>query len=48
MRYLDKYCKIWREFQTDEIPSHLVVWPDSESKEWCDRLTAQLNHNNVS
>jgi hypothetical protein len=48
MRDPDKYCKIWREFQTDEMPSHWVVWPHSESKGWCDRLTGQLNHNVVS
>ena len=44
----DKYCKVWREFQTDEMPSHWVVWPHSESKGWCDRLTGQLTHNTVS
>ena len=44
----DKYCKVWREFQTDEMPSHWVVWPHSESKGWCDRITGQLSHNNVS
>jgi hypothetical protein len=44
----DKYCKIWREFQTDVLPKYWVVWPHSESKGWCDRLTGQLNHNHVS
>jgi glycosyltransferase involved in cell wall biosynthesis len=44
----DKYCKIWREFQTDTLPSYWVVWPHSESKGWCERLTGQLNHNHVS
>ena len=44
----DKYCKIWREFQTDVLPKYWVVWPHSESKGWCERLTGQLNHNHVS
>jgi hypothetical protein len=48
MRDPDKYCKVWREFQTDELPSHWVVWPHSESKGWCDRITGQLTHNTVS
>jgi hypothetical protein len=44
----DKYCKVWREFQTDVTPTYWVVWPHSESKGWCERLTGQLSHNNVS
>ena len=48
MRDPDKYCKVWREFQTDELPSHWVVWPHSESKGWCDRITGHLSHNTVS
>jgi hypothetical protein len=48
MRDPDGYCKVWREFPTKELPSHWVVWPHSESKGWCDRITGQLNHNNVS
>jgi glycosyltransferase involved in cell wall biosynthesis len=38
----DKYCKIWREFQTAKKPKYWVVWPHSESKGWCDRLTGGL------
>ena len=38
----DKYCKIWREFQTTQKPTYWVVWPHSESKGWCDRLTGNL------
>ena len=48
MRDPDKYCKVWREFQTDEMPSYWVVWPHSESKGWCDRITGRLTHNHVS
>ena len=44
----DGYCKVWREFQTTELPSYWVVWPYSESKGWCERITGQLNNNVVS
>jgi hypothetical protein len=44
----DGYCKVWREFQTEILPKYWVIWPHSESKGWCDRLTGQLNHNYVS
>jgi glycosyltransferase involved in cell wall biosynthesis len=44
----DKYCKVWREFQTDMEPAYWVVWPHSVSKGWCDRITGQLTHNHVS
>jgi SAM-dependent methyltransferase len=39
----DKYCKIWRDFQTSHTPKYWVVWPHSESKGWCDKITGQLN-----
>jgi hypothetical protein len=42
MRDPDKYCKIWREFQTVNKPKYWVVWPHSESKGWCDRITGNL------
>lgn len=38
----DKYCKIWREFPTDIKPHYWVVWPHSESKGWCERITGNL------
>jgi hypothetical protein len=38
----DKYCKVWREFQTDKKPDHWVVWPHSKSKGWCERITGNL------
>jgi len=38
----DGYCKIWREFQTSKKPKYWVVWPHSESKGWCERLTGNL------
>jgi hypothetical protein len=30
------------------MPSHWVVWPHSESKGWCDRITGRLTNNQVS
>lgn len=38
----DKYCKIWREFNCEQKPSYWVVWPHSESKGWCERITGNL------
>lgn len=39
----DGYCKIWREFSTTVNPKYWVVWPHSESKGWCNRITGNLN-----
>lgn len=38
----DGYCKVWREFQTTIKPKYWVVWPHSESKGWCERITGNL------
>lgn len=38
----DKYCKIWREFQTTKKPKYWIVWPYSESKGWCDQIRGDL------
>ena len=38
----DGYCKVWREFQTAIKPKYWVVWPYSESKGWCERITGNL------
>ena len=38
----DGYCKVWREFQTTIKPKYWVVWPHSETKGWCDRITGNL------
>jgi hypothetical protein len=48
LRDPDGYCKVWREFQTDALPDYWVVWPYSESKGWCDRITGRITHNIVS
>lgn len=37
------FYKIWRDFQTTKQPKYWVVWPHSESKGWCERLTGELN-----
>jgi len=42
MKDPDRYCKIWREFNTTERPKYWVVWPHSVSKGWRDRITGQL------
>ena len=42
MKDPDRYCKIWREFNTTEKPKYWVVWPHSISKGWRDRITGNL------
>jgi hypothetical protein len=38
----DKYCKVWREFQTKIKPKKWIVWPHSVSKGWCDPIEGDL------
>lgn len=38
----DKYCKVWREFNVDLIPTHWVVWPHSISKGWCNKISRTI------
>jgi glycosyltransferase involved in cell wall biosynthesis len=38
----DGYIKIFREFETNELPYEWVVWPHSKSKEWMDRLSGRI------
>lgn len=43
----DKYCKIWREFNAEELPHSWIVWPHSISKGWAEPITGIIG-NNVS
>jgi hypothetical protein len=38
----DKWCKIWREFQTEAQPAKWVVWPYSKEKGWCSTIEGNL------
>jgi len=38
----DGYCKVWREFQTDQKPHSWIVWPHSIGKGWSDPITGTL------
>ena len=38
----DGYCKVWREFECEQKPAYWIVWPHSESKGWCEKITGQL------
>lgn len=38
----DDYYKVWRTFDVVKKPSRWVVWPHSESKGWCERITGNL------
>ena len=43
----DGYCKVWRTFNAEKIPTKWVVWPHSESKGWCPRIEGLID-NSVS
>jgi len=40
----DNYCKVWREFNAEELPVSWIVWPHSISKGWAEPITGQLNN----
>lgn len=40
----DKYCKLWREYDADDMPASWLVWPHSASKGWCDVITGNIGH----
>ena len=35
----DKFCRLWRSFNTDVRPYRWIVWPHSKSKDWQERMT---------
>lgn len=38
----DKFVHVWRNFYSDELPVKWIIWPQSESKGWMDRLTGEF------
>jgi hypothetical protein len=38
----DGYCKIWRSFDTEKLPSSWLVWPHSKSKGWSEPITGKI------
>jgi len=38
----DKYCKVWRSFETDIRPASWLVWPHSISKGWAEPITGNI------
>jgi len=38
----DGYCKVWRQFETDNKPHSWIVWPHSESKGWSQEIVGTL------
>lgn len=38
----DSYCKVWREFQAEKLPTSWIVWPHSIKKGWADPITGNL------
>lgn len=40
---VDKFAHVWANCYADELPATWIVWPHSESKGWCDRLTGKFD-----
>lgn len=40
----DKYCKVWREFNCEQMPHSWIVWPHSVSKGWADPITGVIGN----
>jgi hypothetical protein len=38
----DKFVHIWRNFYAEELPAKWVVWPQSKSKGWMNRLSGEF------
>ena len=38
----DGYCKLWRTFEAEKKPASWVVWPNSHSQGWCEKITGVL------
>lgn len=38
----DQFCRIWVEFESPTEPVEWMVWPHSESKEWCDQIVNKI------
>jgi hypothetical protein len=38
----DGYCKVWRSFETKQMPQSWIVWPHSISKGWADSITGNI------
>ena len=30
----DDFIRLWRQFETSELPSSWLIWPHSKSKDW--------------
>ena len=39
---VDKFVHVWRNFYADEQPAKWIIWPQSESKGWMERLTGEF------
>lgn len=40
----DKFIHVWRNFYSDKKPTKWIVWPQSESKGWSERLTGDIGY----
>lgn len=38
----DDFIRLWRQFETSEIPKSWLIWPHSKSKDWMDIIEGQV------
>jgi hypothetical protein len=38
----DDFVRLWREFETSEMPRSWLIWPHSKSKDWMDIIEGQV------
>ena len=38
----DDFVRLWRQFETSELPSSWLVWPHSKSKDWMDVIEGEV------
>jgi hypothetical protein len=38
----DRYCKVWREFDTEHRPRSWTIWPHSRAQGWCPPIIGSI------
>ena len=40
----DDFVRMWREFETSEVPEKWLVWPHSKDKGWMSIIESEINY----
>lgn len=41
----DEFVRMWRQFETSELPKYWIIWPHSKSKGWMDVIEGEIPSN---